>query len=161
MVNRQGVGLPLSSTSRSEARIFCCSMLGAFGSKRPSFCAFFQARTLSVRVSYSVDGMTYLSTAERSEKSVRAAGGLVSTTYAQGCQNRTMFTSSQINDSRALFDALPELIYGLMQLPLERGKLVGGEARIARKRKMTGEEAMGWYDDRVGQLEASSTCSQR
>jgi hypothetical protein len=80
VVDKQGIGLPLSSTSRSDARIFCCSMLGAFGSKRPSFCAFFQARTLSVRVSYSVDGMTYLSTAERSEKSVRAAGGRVSTT---------------------------------------------------------------------------------
>jgi hypothetical protein len=80
IVDKQGVSLPLSSTSRSEARIFCCSMLGAFGLKRPSFCAFFQASTLSVRVSYSVDGMTYLSTAERSEKSVRAAGGRVSTT---------------------------------------------------------------------------------
>ena len=73
--------LPLSSISRSEARIFCCSMLGAFGSNRPSFWAFFQARTLSVRVSYSAVGITYLSTADRSEKSVRAAGGRVSTTY--------------------------------------------------------------------------------
>jgi hypothetical protein len=72
--------LPLSLASRSEARTFCCSMLGAFGSKRPNFCAFFQARTLSVRVSYSGAGMTYLSTAERSEKFVRAAGGRVSTT---------------------------------------------------------------------------------
>jgi hypothetical protein len=70
-----------------------------------------------------------------------------------------MFTSSQIDDSRALFDALQELIYGLMQLPLKRGKLVVGEARVARKRKMTGEEAIEWYDDGVGQLKASSTCS--
>jgi hypothetical protein len=73
-------GLPLSSTSRSEARIFCCSMLGASGSKRPSFCAFFHARTLSVRCSYSAAGISYFSTDDRSVKSVRAAGGRVSTT---------------------------------------------------------------------------------
>jgi len=72
--------LPLSSTSRSEARIFCSSMLGASGSKRPSFCAFFHASTLSDRVSYSVLGIVYLGTAVRSEKSVRAAGGRVSST---------------------------------------------------------------------------------
>lgn len=74
------VHLPLSSTSRSEAWIFCCSTVGAFGSKRPSFCAFFQARTLSVRLSYSASGMVYLVTADTSEKSVRAAGGRVSPT---------------------------------------------------------------------------------
>lgn len=34
---RRKCSLPRSSTSRSEARIFCCSMLGAFGSNRPSF----------------------------------------------------------------------------------------------------------------------------
>lgn len=56
-------------------------MLGASGSNRPSFWDLFQARTLSVRVSYSAVGMTYFSTADRSEKSVRAAGGRVSTTY--------------------------------------------------------------------------------
>jgi hypothetical protein len=72
--------LPLSSISRSEARIFCCSMDGAFGSKRPSFWFFFQARTLSVRVSYSATGISYFGTEAKSEKSVRAPGGRVSPT---------------------------------------------------------------------------------
>lgn len=44
--------VPLSSISSSEARTFCCSMLGASGLNRPSFWAFFQARTLSVSLQY-------------------------------------------------------------------------------------------------------------
>lgn len=79
--DQTAMNLPLSSISRSEARIFCCSMVGAFGSKRPSFWFFFQASTLSVRDSYSATGISYLGTADRSEKSVRAPGGRVSPTY--------------------------------------------------------------------------------
>lgn len=85
--------LPLSSISRSEARIFCCSMEGAFGSNRPSFWFFFQARTLSVRVSYSAAGMVYLGTEAKSEKSVRAPGGRVSPTYGNDVRNRDMMVS--------------------------------------------------------------------
>lgn len=73
-------GVPLSSTSRSRALTFCSSMLGASGSKRPSFCAFFQASTLSLRCSYSSGGITYFWTEETSVKSVRAAAGRVSST---------------------------------------------------------------------------------
>jgi hypothetical protein len=40
-----------------------------------------------------------------------------------------------------------------------KGKASGREARIAEKRKVTGEEATKWYDDRCGHLEASSTWS--
>lgn len=72
---------PLSSTSRSSARTFCSSILGALGSNRPSFCAFFQASTLSLRASYSSAGMLYFSTKETSVKSVRAAAGRVSWTW--------------------------------------------------------------------------------
>jgi hypothetical protein len=83
MVNgRRGrMYIPRSSTSRSTALIFCSSISGAFGSKRPSFWAFFHAKTLSVRVSYSVDGMTYFSTADTSVRFVRADGGRVSVTW--------------------------------------------------------------------------------
>lgn len=83
--------VPLSSTSRSRALTFCSSMLGASGSKRPSFWAFFQASTLSDRVSYSSAGITYFSTEETSEKSVRAAAGRVSST----CQSAKRVSATE------------------------------------------------------------------
>ena len=74
--------IPLSSTSCCSASSRLFSASGAFGSNRPSPFAFFHARTLSGRDSYSSKGMTYLGTAETSVKFARAPGGRVSVTCA-------------------------------------------------------------------------------
>lgn len=105
--------LPLSSISRSDARIFCCSIEGAFGSKRPSFWFFFQAKTLSVRDSYSAVGIVYLGTEARSEKSVRAPGGRVSPTYGHYVRTRDMAASpSRHSSGRKNFAILVEEAQG-------------------------------------------------
>lgn len=78
---RLPASIPRLRTSSAKAAILACSRLGPLGSNRPSFSAFFQARTESVLLTYSSSGSTYLSTSEVSVKLSLAPGGRVSTIY--------------------------------------------------------------------------------
>jgi hypothetical protein len=87
-----GTGSPLCSTSATS--FLACSRINssgdcASGSKRPSFCAFFHARTELGSDSYVEVGNSYFSTEDTSVKFGRADGGRTSWTYANNaCQQK-------------------------------------------------------------------------